>query len=131
MSESMRVQKFNRMIQRDLGELFQQESKRLFGIPFITVTAAKVAPDLSIAKIYLSPFVEEKKKELINEINLRKSELRGMLGNRIGKQIRKIPELIFYLDDTAENASKMDKLIGGLDIPDDDKDYKLDGYSPE
>lgn len=122
MKESNRQLKVGKLIQKDLGELFQKDSKGMFGKAFITVTAVKMSPDLSMAKVYLSFLMVEDHKQMIDEINKKKSEIRRILGNKIGKQVRIVPDLIFYLDDTAAYASKIDDLLSGLDIPKEDKD---------
>lgn len=122
MKESNRQLKVGKLIQKDLGELFQKDSKGMFGKAFITVTAVKMSPDLSMAKVYLSFLMVEDHKQKIDEINKKKSEIRRILGNKIGKQVRIVPDLIFFLDDTAAYASKIDDLLSGLDIPKEDKD---------
>lgn len=122
MKESNRQLKVGKLIQKDLGDLFQKDSKGMFGKAFITVTAVKMSPDLSMAKIYLSFLMVEDHKQMIDEINKKKSEVRRILGNKIGKQVRIVPDLIFYLDDTAAYASKIEDLLSGLDIPKEDKD---------
>lgn len=118
--ESKRQHKVARLIQKELGELFQRDSKHLFGNAFITVTLVKMSPDLSMARVQLSLFMVAEPQEFIEDINARKSEIRRMLGNRVGKQMRIVPDLVFYLDQTEESARKLDKLIDGLDIPTDD-----------
>lgn len=121
MKESNRQLKVGKLIQKDLGELFQKDTKGMFGKAFITVTTVKMSPDLSMAKVYLSFLMVEDQKQMIDDINKKKSEIRRILGNKIGKQVRIVPDLIFYLDDTASYASKIDDLLAGLDIPKDDK----------
>jgi len=128
MGESTRVSKLNRLILKDLASIFQQRGQEMFGDAMISVTEVKTSPDLSIAKCYLSFFNTQEKNQKIKEINLRKSEVRGLLGNKIGKHVRKVPDLIFFLDDTAAYASKMDNLISGLEIPKSEKDYGLEAY---
>lgn len=76
-----------------------------------------MSPDLSFAKIFLSVFPVKDADNVFFEINEKKSEVRKLLGNKIGKQVRIIPELAFFHDDTEEQASKMDKLLGSLKIP--------------
>lgn len=122
--ESKRQQKVARLVQKELGEIFQRDTKHLFGNAFITVTLVKMSPDLSIANIQLSLFNMEDGEGFIAKINKRKAEVRKLLGNRIGKQMRIVPNINFHLDATEERARRLDKLIDSLDIPkaDDDKD---------
>jgi ribosome-binding factor A len=113
--DSKRQEKFARLIQKDLGELFQQASREWFGGAFITVSGAKVAPDLGYVKIYLSFFGVENKQALLDEVNFRNKELRKRLALRIKNQIRKIPELSFYLDESQEYVQHMDEVFKKLE----------------
>jgi ribosome-binding factor A len=115
--ESKRQNKFSRLLQRDLGDIFQKDIKGTFGHAFITVTQVKVSPDLGVAKVYLSFLNAQDADRMMYKVNLHKGEIRKALGNRISKQVKKIPELIFYLDDSAEYAARIDKLLSGLEIP--------------
>ena len=115
--ESKRQQKVARQLQKDLSEIFQREVPHAFNGAFITVTSVRVSPDLSVARVYLS-FLATKNKELLLDTVREKSKvIRQHLGDRVRHQLRIVPELSFYLDDTAEYADKMDKLFAGLDIP--------------
>ena len=117
MNESTRQKKVARLLQKDLGEILQVDKKNILNGKFVTVTDVDVSPDLSVAKIYLSMMLVEKPEELIDMINKRKSELRKELGNRIGKQMRIVPELIFLLDQLQEEANRIDQIIDNLEIP--------------
>ena len=117
MNESKRQQKFSRMILKDLGEIFQQDKRGIIEGAFITVSDVLMSPDLAIARVYLSMLLVEDRTGLIDKINARKSEIRKALGNKIGKQVRIVPDLKFYIDELPEQASKIDKIIGDLDIP--------------
>jgi len=117
MNESKRQQKFARLILKDLGEILQQDKRGILEGAFITVADVMMSPDLSIAKVYLSMLMIKDRKALLAKINDRKSEIRKALGNKIGKQVRIVPNLLFYIDDIPENASRIDKIIGDLDIP--------------
>ncbi len=117
MSETKRQLKYARLIHKEIGDIFLKEGKVLLGGSFVSVTGASVSPDLGVAKIYLSMMMVEDKEQVMESINLRKRELRKMLGNRIGKHVRAIPEIILYLDEVEENASKLEKLIDSLEIP--------------
>ncbi len=115
--ESQRQQKFARLIQKEVGEIFQRDTKSLFGKAFITVTNVFISPDLALAKIYLSIMLAKNNEEMMDLINENKSKIRNILGQKIRHQARVIPELAFFLDESAEYASKMDKIISDLDIP--------------
>lgn len=114
--ESKRQQKYGKLIQKEVGEIFQKEAKHLLGSSFVTVSRVLVSPDLGLAKIYLS-FLLEKDRPVFEKINDKKSEIRKHLGNRIGKSVRIIPELALFIDDSASYAQHMDKVISSLDIP--------------
>jgi ribosome-binding factor A len=115
--ESKRQQKVARQLQKDLSEIFQREVPHLFNGAFITVTSVRVSPDLSVARVYLS-FLATKNRDLLLETIQEKGKvIRQHLGDRVRHQLRIVPELSFFLDDTAEYADKMDKLFAGLEIP--------------
>lgn len=119
--DSKRQQKFARLIQKELGEIFQRDTKSLFGTVWITVTQVRVSPDLGVAKVFLSFLMTDNKEQSLTDVNEKNKVIRQALANKIRHQVRVIPELIFYLDDTAEYAAKMDALISGLHIPPADK----------
>lgn len=119
--ESNRQVKVAKLIQKDLGEIFQKEMRGAFDKAFITVTGVKVSPDLALARVYLSFMMVNDPQAMATDINKRKSEIRRILGNKIGKQVRIIPDLIFYYDDSSEYASRIDKLLSDLDIPDEEE----------
>jgi ribosome-binding factor A len=117
MAGSTRQLKFAKLIQKEISDIFQQDKRKILDNVFITVADVKVSPDLGLAKIYISMLLAPDKKAIIEKINHRKSEVRKALGERIRKQVRVIPELVFYLDEVEENAQKMDAIIKNLHIP--------------
>jgi len=117
MEETKRQQQFASLIREELSSIFIREATHWFGNAFITVTAVRVTPDLAIARIYLSFLQLTGKDILLEEIQEKSKQLRNVLGQRIRKSVRIIPELIFFMDDTAEYAAKMDSLLAGLNIP--------------
>jgi len=117
MAAGSRQKKFAKLIQKDLGEIFQRQMGNTFGKTFITVVDVEMSPDLGLAKIYLSLMLSENKEETLQNIRDRKSEVRKHLGNKIGKQVRIVPELAFYADNTQEQASKIENILSNLDIP--------------
>jgi ribosome-binding factor A len=109
--ESMRQNKVARLMQRDLGDLFQREGRTLFPGAMITVTKVQVTKDLAIARVYLSLFATEDKEQLIKSIKKHTGEFRYKLGKRIGKQVRVVPEIQFYLDDSLDYIENIEKLL--------------------
>ncbi len=116
MNESKRQQKFSRLLQKDLSDIIHKDKMGIFGAAFVTVAAVNVSPDLSVARVYLSMFMNDKE-ALLDKINHHKSEIRRELGNKIGKQVRIVPELYFYIDELEERAARIDKIIDDLNIP--------------
>jgi len=115
--ESKRQQKFSRLIQKEIAEIFQRDVTHLFHGAYISVSTVRVSPDLGVAKIYLSLLLGGDSKAILQEIKENTKIIRHALAQRIKNQVRVIPELIFYLDDSAEYAARMDKIITDLDIP--------------
>ncbi|MFT3994959.1 MAG: 30S ribosome-binding factor RbfA [Dysgonomonas sp.] len=116
--ETTRQQKINRLIQKELGEIFQKDTRQMSGV-LISVSAVRVSPDLGLAKVYLSIFPSEKGKELLQNIKLNAKAVRFDLGQKVGKQLRVIPELAFYLDDSLDYLENIDKLLGSIDKKED------------
>ena len=105
-----RTQKIERLIQKDLGELFLAEAKQLPGV-LVSVTKVRISPDLSVAKAYLSIFPSEKSNEILENVNKQKKAIRYELGIRIGQSVRRVPELIFYIDDSLDYLENIDHLL--------------------
>ena len=120
--ESKRQQKFSRLIQKELGEIFQREMQHKFGKTFITVTSVRMTPDLSLARVYLSFMLAKNKTEVMHQIEDHQGEVRKHLGHRIGKQVRHIPDLQFFYDDSSEYSANIDRILSGLDIPPEEED---------
>jgi ribosome-binding factor A len=109
--DSTRQLKYARLIQKEMGDIFQREGYNYFGKAFVTVTGVRVSPDLGIAKIYVSIFGVEDSNAVLEQINHHNKEIRKHLGNSIRHQARIIPELKFFLDDSLDYAEKIDKLL--------------------
>lgn len=124
MAGSTRQNKFNRLIQKELSDIFQKDKKGILGKSFVTIADVKVSPDLGVAKIYISMMLANDKQGTLDKINAHKKEIRKALGDKIGKQVRIIPELVFILDELEENAMRMDALIKSLNIPPDPDEKK-------
>jgi ribosome-binding factor A len=115
--ESKRQQKFSRLIQKELAEIFQREVPHLFEGAYISVSVVRVSPDLGVARVYLSVMMAKNNEATLLEVRTNTRTLRHLLAQRIKSQVRVIPELVFYLDDSAEYAAQMDKIFSKLDIP--------------
>ena len=109
--ETTRQKKVARLIQKELGEIFQRESKTMFGGAFITVTGVRMSPDLSVAKAYLSLFAVKDRNALMVDIKKQTKEIRTKMSEKIKKQVRIIPNLDFHIDDSLDYAEKIENLL--------------------
>ena len=109
--ESVRQQKVNKLIQKELAEIFRSNSKTLFNGAFITVTVVRISPDLGSAKVYLSIMATVNKKDIFKSIEDQTPVIRKKLGNLVGKQLRVTPELAFFIDDSLDYAMKIEELL--------------------
>jgi len=109
--ESKRQQRISRLLQKDLGEIFQNESGSITRGAMITVTKVHVTRDLSISRVYLSLFGTEDKQAMLEKIRDRKNEIKFKLGNRIRHQLRAVPDLEFYEDDSLDYIDNIERLL--------------------
>ena len=117
MVESTRQQKYSKLIQKELSDIFLRDQRGILDNAFITIADVRMSPDLSVAKVYISMLLVKDKEKVLENITQRKSEIRKALGNQIGKQVRIVPELIFFKDEVEEQATRLDELIKNLNIP--------------
>jgi ribosome-binding factor A len=108
--EGTRLNKIGRLLQKELGDLFQKQTQGKHGT-LISVSAVRVSPDLGVAKVYISIFPSEKGPELLEAIEHNSRTIRYDLGQRVRTQLRKIPELVFYLDDSLDYIDNIDHLL--------------------
>jgi ribosome-binding factor A len=113
--ESNRQKKINQVLQEELAEIFRKQSADMGKNILISVTDVRVSSDLGIAKVFLSIFPQEYRNPLMEEIQKVNSRIRKILGSRLAKQLRQIPELIFYLDTTLDDVEKIEKALKGED----------------
>jgi ribosome-binding factor A len=107
---SIRTERLSSVIQKDLGQILQRNYQP--SGTFITVTQVRMTDDLSIAKVYLSVFSPNREVESIYKyIDDHQDEIRYELASKIKNQVRRIPELLFYEDDTAEYVNKIENLF--------------------
>mgnify|MGYP001153886927 CR=1 FL=1 len=109
---STRQNKISRLVQREMAEILLQLNKSKYQGKLISVTTVRVTKDMGIARIYLSIFPSEYSQEILDQIKLNSKSIRGELGHRIGKSVRIIPELEFYLDDSLDYIEHIDNLLG-------------------
>ena len=109
--ESKRQQKFAGVIQQDLAAIFQREGINYLPNTLITITRVRVTPDLAIARVFLSFFNNTNTSSALQIIKQHSSEIRYKLGARIKDQVRIIPQLEFFVDDTGDYVERMDKIF--------------------
>lgn len=108
--ESTRQAKISRLIQKELSEILRRETAKTQGV-LVSVSAVRVSPDLSIAKVYLSIFPSAQAKQILENIERNARTIRYDLGTKVRFQLRKIPELAFYLDDSLDYIENIDNLL--------------------
>ena len=111
MADSARQEKVARLIQREMGEIFQREAQAKLRNMIISVTVVRISPDLAVAKVYLSIFPSEKAKDIMTEVKDLTSYFRNALGIRVKQQLRIVPELHFYLDDSLDYIQHIDNIL--------------------
>jgi ribosome-binding factor A len=109
--DSTRQKKISRLIQKELSEIFQREVGDIISSTMVSVTVVRVSADLSVAKVYISIFPTAGTEAILASIEENSSRIRFMLGKRVGKQLRIIPELKFFIDDSLDYAEKIDNLL--------------------
>jgi ribosome-binding factor A len=102
--------KIARLLQKELSLIFQQQTRATHGV-MISVTRTKISPDLSICTAYLSVFPSEKGEEILSNINANSKQIRYELGTRVRNQMRIIPELRFFIDDSLDYIEHIDELL--------------------
>ena len=108
--QETRQNKIARLLQKELSLIFQEQTRSLHGV-MISVTRAKISPDLSVCTAYLSIFPSERGEELIKNITKNEKQIRFELGTRIRYQLRIVPELRFFIDDSLDYIERIDNLL--------------------
>ena len=123
MEESQRQKKVAGVLQEDLAEILQRAAidGGLKGV-IMSVSKVRVTVDLSIAKVYLSIFPTDKGEELLEGIRSNKALIRHEMSQRTRHQMRRMPELLFYLDDTLEYIQNIEDSLEGKDNPIENRD---------
>lgn len=108
--QETRQNKIARLLQKELSIIFQQQTRMMRGV-MVSVTRVKVSPDLSICTAYLSIFPSDKGEEIIKNITASEKAIRYELGTKVRHQLRIIPELRFFLDDSLDYIDRIDELL--------------------
>ena len=108
--QETRQNRIARLLQKELASIFQSETRAMHGV-LVSVTRVKVSPDLSICTAYLSIFPSDKAEELLTNINKNEKTIRYDLGQRLHNQLRIIPELRFFIDDSLDYIERIDELL--------------------
>ena len=108
--QETRQNRICRLLQKELSLIFQSQTRAMRGV-MVSVTRVKVSPDLSICTAYLSIFPSEKSEELLQNIQRNSSQVRYELGTRVRNQLRRIPELRFFIDDSLDYIERIDELL--------------------
>lgn len=108
--ETTRQAKISRLLQKELSELFRLQTAKTHGT-LVSVSAVRISPDLSVARAYLSIFPSERSAEIIKSINASAKTIRYELAQRVRYQLRKTPELTFFVDDSLDYAENIDRLL--------------------
>lgn len=108
--ETTRQNKIARLIQKELSEIFLLQTKSMPGV-LVSVSIVRISPDMSYARVYLSVFPSGRSEEIVKNINANMKSIRFELGNRVRHQLRIIPELKFFVDDSLDYAERIDELL--------------------
>ena len=103
--------KVARELQKDLAEIIRSKGMAAFGGAMVTVSEVRISPDLSVAKVYVSIFPSAKAEEVMKVLQENVKTYRGELGRIVAKQLRIVPELVFYLDTSLDYAEHIDELL--------------------
>lgn len=108
--ETTRQQKISRLIQKELSDIFQKQTQIMHGV-LVSVSAVRISPDMSVCRAYLSIFPSERSAEICDNINNNAGQVRYELGGRVRHQLRIIPELKFFVDDSLDYIEHIDELL--------------------
>ena len=111
MEDSKRQKQVGKLIQQEMSDIFQRGGVNVIDGGMVSIAKVAVTPDLMEARIYLSFFQIKNADALIRDIRSRTAEWRGLLGTRVKNQLRRIPELEFFIDDTLDYVFKMEELF--------------------
>ena len=108
--QETRQNRIARLLQKELSLIFQSQTRAMHGV-MVSVPRCRVSPDLSICTAYLSIFPSEKSDELLKNVAANEKSIRYELGTRVRNQLRIIPELRFFVDDSLDYIERIDELL--------------------
>ena len=108
--KTTRQNKIARLIQKELSEIFRLQTQAMKGV-LVSVSACRISPDLSVCRVYLSIFPSNRSEEIVKNINENMKSVRYELGTRVRYQLRIIPELKFFVDDSLDYIEHIDELL--------------------
>ena len=108
--QETRQNKIARLLQKELSVIFQQQTRSMHGV-MVSVTRTKISPDLSICTAYLSVFPSDKGEEILGNIKVNEKSIRYELGTRVRHQLRIIPALRFFIDDSLDYIEHINELL--------------------
>ena len=108
--QETRQNRIARLLQKELSTIFQEQTRQMKGV-MVSVTRARISPDLSVCTAHLSVFPSERGEEIIENVNKNKKTIRYELGTRVRNQLRIIPELRFFIDDSLDYIDHIDELL--------------------
>ncbi len=111
MEETRRQKQIAGLLQNEMSQILQRNGVSYYGTSFVTITTVKITPDLLVARFYLSVFNANDKTLVLKGLKQHISEIRRELGNRLRNNLRMIPTLEFFLDETLEEAFRIDKIL--------------------
>ncbi|OFY39425.1 MAG: ribosome-binding factor A [Bacteroidetes bacterium GWF2_40_14] len=109
--ESTRQQKVGKQLQKDLAEIIRERGMSAFGGALVSVTSVRVSPDLAVAKVHLSIFPSAKAQEVLKLVEAASKSIRGELGKRVSKQLRIVPDMVYFIDDSLDYVARIDELL--------------------
>ncbi|MBQ4023084.1 MAG: 30S ribosome-binding factor RbfA [Prevotella sp.] len=110
--QETRQNKIARLLQKELSLIFQGQTRMMKGV-MVSVTRVRISPDLSVCTAYLSVFPSERGEEIVKNVNENQKTIRYELGTRVRNQLRIIPELRFFIDDSLDYIEHIDELLKG------------------
>jgi len=109
--ESTRQKKVSRLIQKEIADIFLRKGNEFAHGKLISITRVRVSPDLSFARIYLSIFPSTNNEDIIQIIQDNSAKIRFELGHKVRSQLRIVPDIAFYIDDSLDYIEKIDRLL--------------------